>query len=332
MKYKIDKNTVVLILGGTGTVGSSLVEKFIELNVKKIKVVSRDESKLYALMVNSKNSDKIEQIIGDIRDIDSIEETLQDVDIVINAAAMKHVLYCEKFPEEAYKTNVLGTINIVKLCQKWKIKKFILISSDKVVSPTTAYGATKLMAERVVLSAHDRNNSCDFNIVRFGNIVGSRNSVLDLVKMAMNNGKAISIPSIPITRFVMTKHQSTKLVTDAIENSDGGQIFLLDMPVVAIKDLIYGFVGHYAKRSSIDRETLSYKKHVIGSNEKEYESLLTASEYQRAYKLSDDLIVIFPKIEGSRLDHIGVDFKISSNSKEALTTKQIEDLLESSNL
>ena len=185
MNYKIDRDTVVLILGGTGSVGSMLVEKFLALDVKKIKVIARDESKQSELIVNN-NSDKIEPIIGDIRDIDSMEDAMKGVDVVVNAAAMKHVWYCENFPEEAYKTNVLGTINLVRLCKRMKIKKLILISSDKVVNPTTAYGASKLMAERVILAAHKRDQSNDFNIVRFGNVIGSRNSVLDLVSKAIN--------------------------------------------------------------------------------------------------------------------------------------------------
>ncbi len=331
MSYKIDKDTVVLIVGGTGSVGSMLVEKFIEIGVKKIKVIARDESKQTQLIVNS-NSDKIEPIIADIRDINSMEDAMNGVDIVINAAAMKHVWYCENFPEETYKTNVLGTINIVRLCKRMKIKKLILISSDKVVRPTTAYGASKLMAERVILSEHQRDPSNDFNIVRFGNVIGSRNSVLDLVSKAIDSNNKISIPPDDITRFVMTKSQAANLVIDAINSSTGGQIFLTDMPVVNILNLIETFITFYTDKLSIDPNKLDYKPHIVGSNEKRYESLLTTSEYERAYELTPGLIVVGQNPKNDRQQPLGDDFKISSREKVVLSNQQMFDVIKNANL
>jgi FlaA1/EpsC-like NDP-sugar epimerase len=331
VNYKIDRDTVVLILGGTGSVGSMLVEKFLALDVKKIKVIARDESKQSELIVNN-NSDKIEPIIGDIRDIDSMEDAMKGVDVVVNAAAMKHVWYCENFPEEAYKTNVLGTINLVRLCKRMKIKKLILISSDKVVNPTTAYGASKLMAERVILAAHKRDQSNDFNIVRFGNVIGSRNSVLDLVSKAINTNNKISMPPDDITRFVMTKSEAANLVIDAIENSSGGQIFLADMPVVNILSFVETFVTFYTDKLSIDRNKLSYKPHAVGSNEKHDESLLTSSEYDRAYRLTPKLITVGLAEKNDDQQPLGGEFKISSRDGVVLSTQQMIGVIKKANL
>src|SRR3989344_2773133 len=195
--YKeIFKDKRVAVIGGLGSIGSKIVSKLKELAVKKIIIIDNRETELFYAKEDKKESE-IEGIFADVRDYDSIENALNNVDIVFHAAAMKHVIISEDNPFEAIKTNVLGTKNVIEASIKNGVEKTILISTDKAVNPTSVMGATKLLAEKLVgaiaTSKSLRKNRTQFGIVRFGNVLYSRGSVLEIWNRQIKDGKKITI-------------------------------------------------------------------------------------------------------------------------------------------
>jgi len=231
------KNKVVLVTGGTGSFGKKFIYKALELGVKKIIIFSRDELKQYE-MKQEIQDERLRFFIGDVRDVQRLERAFDGVDIVIHAAAMKHVDACEYNPFEAIKTNIQGAQNIVEAAINQGVEKIIALSTDKACSPVNLYGATKLASDKLFVAANSYvgDKKTRFAVVRYGNVVGSRGSVAPFFKKMRETG-VIPITDERMTRFWITLDQGVQFVVDSLERMYGGEIFVPKIPSMNIMDL-----------------------------------------------------------------------------------------------
>src|SRR3989344_3193062 len=215
---KLFKDKTILVTGGTGSIGSEIVRQLLNYDPKVIRILARHEDRHYTLMHElGVNHAKLRFIVGDIRDKDRLRMAMDGVDIVFHAAALKQVPMCEYNSFEAVKTNVIGTQNVIEVARDFNVEQVIGVSTDKVVDPQGVMGVSKLMAEKLFLSTfyYQGNRRTKFACVRFGNVLGSRGSVLPVWKKQIANGQPVTVVDNKMTRFFMTISQAVKLVLDA---------------------------------------------------------------------------------------------------------------------
>ncbi|ABR56014.1 polysaccharide biosynthesis protein CapD [Methanococcus aeolicus Nankai-3] len=287
-------NKVILVTGGTGSIGKEIVKTLLNFNPKAIRVLDINETALFDLE-QELNTPKIRAFLGDIRDKDRLKRAVEGVDIIFHAAALKHVPLCEYNPFEAVKTNVIGTQNLIDVAMDEEVEKFITVSTDKAVNPVNVMGATKLLAERLTTSAnlYKGHRKTAFSVVRFGNVLNSRGSILPLLKEQLKNGKDITLTHPEMTRFIMSINDAVKLVLKSCTLAKGGEIFILKMPSVKIKDLIEVVVEELAPKYGYDPEEINIK--IIGKRpgEKLYEELIVEEEIYKLEEL-EDMFVVYP--------------------------------------
>lgn len=316
MPNMIDEH-VVLVTGGTGSFGQHFVRKILETcQPKKVIVFSRDELK-QAEMRRQMNDPRLRFFIGDVRDRERLYRAFHGVDIVVHAAALKQVPVCEYNPFEAVKTNILGTAHVIDAASDCGVKRVMVISSDKAVSPINLYGATKLVAEKLSISAnaYAGGSGTKFSVVRYGNVVGSRGSVVPLFEQSRQTGR-IPITDERMTRFWMTIDQGVSFVLRCIEVMRGGEVFVPKVPSMRVIDL----ARTLAPECTID---------VIGirEGEKLHEVLIHADEVRRTFE-SDGFFVILPERSLIRLDgwdHVRplpAGFVYSSDTNEQWLTRE----------
>ena len=285
MKKKISqnlfKNKTLLITGGTGSFGNAVLNIFHKLSPKEIRIFSRDEKKQED-MRKIYNKDNIKFYIGDVRDYQSVNRSMIDVDYVFHAAALKQVPSCEFYPFEAVKTNILGTENIIQAASYYNVKKVVVLSTDKAVYPINAMGMSKAIAEKI-MSAHARlnpNNSTIVCATRYGNVMGSRGSVIPLFIKQLKSGKKITVTDPNMTRFLMSLKDSVNLVLFAFQNAKQGDLFVQKSPATNMGNLAEAISEIYNKKTNI---------RVIGTRhgEKLYETLVSREEMVRAKDLGD---------------------------------------------
>ena len=240
------KNKTILIIGGTGSFGQAFLNRIIKSQFKKINILSRDEKKQEDLRNFYKNS-KISFYIGDIRDKMSILEPMQNVDYVFHAAALKQVPSCEFYPLEAIKTNVLGTQNVLDCAVESKVKKLIVLSTDKAVYPINAMGMTKALMEKIIIAKSRtlKKNETKVMITRYGNVLFSRGSVLPLFIKQIINKEKITVTDMNMTRFLMTLDDAINLVQFAINEGENGNIYIPKTPGASIKTLVNALLSIY---------------------------------------------------------------------------------------
>lgn len=234
-------NKVVLVTGGTGSFGKEIVFNLLKnYKTKKIIVFSRDEQKQFFMNNELGNKKNIRFFVGDVRDLERLDMATRGVDFIIHAAAMKHVMIAEYNPIEAIKTNIIGAQNIIISSIKNKVDKVIALSTDKAVNPINLYGSTKLAAEKLFIAANNLSgkNGTIFSVVRYGNVLASRGSVIPLFLDLRNKGvKNVPITDKMMTRFVISISEAVKFVINSLKNSKGGEIFVPKIPSVKIVDL-----------------------------------------------------------------------------------------------
>ena len=233
------KNQVVLVTGGTGSFGKKFTRILLEeKQPKKIIIFSRDELKQHEMQVGGYNDQRLRYFIGDIRDRERLLRAMHGVDIVVHAAALKQVPACEYNPMEAVKTNIMGTSNVLEAALDAGVKKVMTISTDKAVSPANLYGATKLAAEKLTIqsNAYAAGSSTRYSCVRYGNVVGSRGSVVPLFLKQRGNGQ-ITVTDDRMTRFWLSLEQGVRFVIDCIEQMEGGEVFVPKIPSTTVMDL-----------------------------------------------------------------------------------------------
>lgn len=286
------EDKVVLVTGGSGSIGKEIVNKLAKLNPQSIRVFDNNETALYEVAEEIK-SDKIRTLIGDIRDKDRLKRAFEGVDIVFHAAALKHVPLCEINPFDAVKTNVVGTQNVMDCAIDEGLEKVILVSTDKAVNPISVMGATKLLAERLTISANYYTGNKDpiFSCVRFGNVLNSRGSVVPLFKKQIKNGGPVTITDPGMSRFIMKIPDAAELILKAGKKAMGGEIFILKMPAVNILDLAEVMIEELAPKYGYNPNEIEIS--IIGKriNEKLFEELMTEDEARCAID-NHDLIIL----------------------------------------
>lgn len=280
----------ILITGGTGSFGTTMIKKIIDSEqVEAIRIFSRDEKKQHDLRVKF-NSEKLEFFIGDIRDRESIAAAINGMDVIFHAAALKQVPTGEFFPDEMIKTNVNGATNLINAIQaNGNIKKAILLSTDKAVFPINTMGLTKAVAEKLFSAAAKNSKKTIFNIVRYGNVMASRGSVIPLFTEKILSGSVLPITDPNMTRFLLSLDDAIDLVLHAIENGKQGDLFVKKAPSVTVETLANALGSVFKK---------DIKTEIIGSRagEKIHETLITAAELSRSEE-SDDYFRILPETE-----------------------------------
>jgi FlaA1/EpsC-like NDP-sugar epimerase len=293
-------NQNVLVIGGTGTIGQAIIKKVIALNPKVVRIYSRDEYKQFMMQDELRHVKNLRFLIGDVRDKERLDRAMHGIDTVFNLAALKHVPACEYNPFEAVQTNVIGTQNVIECAIKNRVKKVIYTSSDKAVSPTNTMGATKLLAERLIASADYTKGGGTpiFAAVRFGNVIGSRGSVIPLWEKQIEGKKVITITEPNMTRFMMSISQAADLVMEAYKQAIGGEVFVLKMPVIRLGDLAKVVIEKHCNKVDISAEDIRIEKIGLRPGEKIYEELMTEQESSESIEY-EEMFAILPhhKIE-----------------------------------
>ena len=283
MKKNFFKNKSFLINGGTGTFGKEAL-KFLskKTGVKKIVLFARDEHKFHDLERFNNLPKNVRLFIGDVRDENRIDIALKDIDYVLHAAALKHVPYAEYNPSECINTNIAGTNNVINACIRNKVKKCVLVSTDKAVNPINLYGATKLCCEKNFIASNNYSiNSTSFLVTRYGNVVGSRGSLIEkLIEAKKNNYKEFNITDKNMTRFWIDISDGVKFVFNCLEQSQGGEIFVPKMKSMKILDCIKSFLPS-AKINEIG----------VRPGEKIDEVLIT-KDNKNVYELKDYFVIL----------------------------------------
>ncbi|QXB05524.1 polysaccharide biosynthesis protein [Providencia rettgeri] len=267
------KNKILLITGGTGSFGNAVLDRFLNTDIKEIRIFSRDEKKQDDMRKKYNNS-KLKFYIGDVRDYQSILNATRDVDYIYHAAALKQVPSCEFYPMEAVKTNVLGTENVLEAAIQNEVKRVVCLSTDKAVYPINAMGISKAMMEKVIV-AKSRNVNPKKTIIsatRYGNVMASRGSVIPLFLRQIINRQPITITDPNMTRFMMTLNDAVDLVLHAFENGTNGDIFVQKAPAATIDTLVQALLKITNKPT--------HQVNIIGTRhgEKLYEALCSREE------------------------------------------------------
>lgn len=271
------KNKILMITGGTGSFGNTVLNRFLDTDVKEIRIFSRDEKKQEDMRIALGN-DKVKFYIGDVRDSASLSQAMVGVDYVFHAAALKQVPSCEFFPMEAVKTNVLGTENVLNAAIACNVKRVVVLSTDKAVYPINAMGISKALAEKLVIAKSRMIPSGSETVVcatRYGNVMASRGSVIPLFVNQLKNGQPLTVTDPNMTRFLMSLEDSVDLVLHAFEHSKQGDIFVQKAPASTVGDLAQALQELFDATGELK---------VIGTRhgEKLYESLISREEMAKS--------------------------------------------------
>jgi len=290
----------VLVTGGAGTIGRELVSQILEAEPAELRVMDSNESEIFLLeqdvasQAGNLNIRSVNFHVGDVRDASRTRRLADGVDVVFHTAALKHVTVCERSPFDAVLTNIIGMQNVIDAALASDVERVILTSSDKAVNPTNVMGTSKLMGERLMTAANSLNSRgrTVFSSTRFGNVLGSRGSVVPIFHRQIREGGPVTLTDPEMTRFVMTVAESCRLVLSAAELARGGEVFVTKMPVVRIEDLACVMIALLAPRYGYDPRDIAID--VIGSKpgEKLYEELMSDEETRRTVELTDMFSVL----------------------------------------
>lgn len=321
-------DTVLMITGGTGSFGKTVLKRFLETNVKEIRILSRDEKKQHDIRTSFNNS-KLRFYIGDVRDYGSVNCALKGVDYVFHAAALKQVPSCEFHPMEAVKTNIAGTENVLEAAVVNKVKKVVLLSTDKAVYPVNAMGISKAMAEKLLIAKSRMLNESETVLcaTRYGNVMASRGSVIPLFVSQLKQQQSLTITDPSMTRFLMSLEESVELVLFAFINGQQGDIFVQKAPASTIGDLAEAIKEIFDSNSEI---------RVIGTRhgEKLYESLVSREEMAKAedmglyYRIpADNRDLNYSQYFSEGEETISEQDDYTSHNTKRLSVDQVKDLL-----
>lgn len=319
------REQVILVTGGTGSFGKKFVEMMLaEYHPAKLIVFSRDELKQHEMRVAGFDHPSLRYFIGDVRDVDRLRRAMHGVDIVIHAAALKQVPACEYNPMEAIKTNILGSSNVVEAALDAQVKKVLALSTDKAVNPVNLYGATKLAAEKLMVQSNSYAGgmATRFSCVRYGNVVGSRGSVVPIFLQQKSSGK-LTITDERMTRFWLTLEQGVRFVIHCVEVMHGGEVFVPKIPSMKIVDLARAIAP------GISLEVVG-----IRPGEKLHEVLISEDESRSTIEM-EDMYVVQPSM-GTWFGHdwqseghaLPAGFRFGSdNNPQWLSVDQIREMV-----
>jgi FlaA1/EpsC-like NDP-sugar epimerase len=282
------KNKSVLVTGCCGTVGGELVRQLLEIcSVKELIGLDNNESELFFLEQKHHSFKQARFFLADVRDRDKLKSKMQGIDIVFHAAAFKHVILCERSPFEAVQTNIQGVSNVIKAALENKVERVIFTSSDKAVNPTSVMGTSKLMGERLMTAANSnqRSKGTIFTSTRFGNVLGSRGSVIPIFREQIRLGGPVTLTAPEMTRFIMSIQEAVRLVIDSAMLACGGEVFVTKMPVMRIQDLAKIMIDELAPRYGHQPKDIHIEMIGIKPGEKLYEELMSHEEIRRSWEL-----------------------------------------------
>ncbi|ABX12046.1 SDR family NAD(P)-dependent oxidoreductase [Nitrosopumilus maritimus] len=285
------ENKTILITGGTGSLGTALTKRLLKSKVGTIRIFSRDEWK-QTKMFEELDDSRLRFFIGDIRDKERLSRAVEGVDYVFHAAALKQVPIAEYNPFEAIKTNVYGTQNLVDVCLDNNVKKVVAIGTDKAASPANTYGATKLLMEKIIISANFFKgiHKTSFVCVRYGNVLGSRGSVLPRFIEQISNKGVITLTDPKMTRFTITMNGAIDLVLRALKNGNGGELFVPRLKSYTLEELKNAIIELSGKKVKI-------KKISLRPGEKFHETLISGDEISQTYESKEDYIIFQQSID-----------------------------------
>jgi UDP-N-acetylglucosamine 4,6-dehydratase/5-epimerase len=322
----IFKNKILLITGGTGSFGNAVLDRFLDSEIKEIRIFSRDEKKQHDMRV-AYNNPKIKFYIGDVRDYRSIEQAMFNTNYVFHAAALKQVPSCEFYPIEAVKTNVLGTENVLNAAISNDVEKVVCLSTDKAVYPINAMGVSKAMMEKVFVAKSRNSKNTIITGTRYGNVMASRGSVIPHFHDQIINGKNITVTNPNMTRFMMTLDHAVELVLFAFNNGQSGDIFVQKSPASTIGDLAIAMKEIY-------NSDVIIKNIGIRHAEKMHETLLSIEERMVSedlgnyYKVSaDNRDLNYDKYFSEGIDSKAVLEEYNSFNTNRLSIQELKDLL-----
>jgi len=324
------ENSSLLITGGTGSFGNMFVPMILKnYNVKKIVIFSRDEMKQWEMAKLFEGDDRVRFMIGDVRDKDRLYRALDGIDFVIHAAATKIVPTAEYDPFECVKTNVIGAMNLIDACIDKGVKRVVALSTDKASSPANLYGATKLTSDRLFVSgnAYSGSHETRFSIVRYGNVMGSRGSVIPFF-LSIAKGASFPITDNRMTRFMISLEEAVKLVWYAFEDMKGGEIYVKKIPSMKVTDIALA-VNNKCKQEFVG----------IRPGEKLHEQMIGSEDAQYTYEYPDHFKIL-PSINNwsKDLNRIGSGVKVKSDfiyrsdtNKDWMDVSQLKDWIENNN-
>ncbi|HRW03975.1 MAG TPA: polysaccharide biosynthesis protein [Caldilineaceae bacterium] len=331
------KGQSVLITGVCGTVGGELLRQVVKRKPAQIVGLDNNESELFFLMEEYASHPNIKLYLGDVRDKDKLIQTMRGIDIVLHSAALKHVILCEESPRDAIQSNILGVQNVIDAAMVNQVRRVLFTSSDKAVNPTNVMGTSKLMGERLMTAANATRRG-DFPIfasTRFGNVLGSRGSVIPLFKRQIEQGGPVTLTDERMTRFIMTLEEAVQLVMESTFLARGGEVFVTKMPVLHIRDLAEVMIEELATRDSAGSSAVDLK--IIGSKpgEKLYEELMNDEETRRTIELTHYFVVlpafksVYKEIEYCypNMSDVGLEKPYNSALQSPMTKAEIRDYL-----
>jgi FlaA1/EpsC-like NDP-sugar epimerase len=315
----------VLVTGAAGTVGQEIMTQLAELPVHSVVAIDNDEQETFFLERRLEHVGHFSFALADICDLHGLTGLMEGVDIVIHAAALKHVGLCERAPRVAIQTNIIGTQHVIQAAVAAGVKRFLLTSSDKAVNPTSVMGTSKLMAERLVAAANmqSRNGPAILAACRFGNVLGSSGSVIQVFRQQIAAGGPVTLTHADMTRFIMTLSQAVSLVMDAVFLARGGEVFVTKMAVCRIEDLARIMIDELAPRHGRGPEDVRIE--IVGPKpgEKFYEELINDEEVRRVCELDRHFVVV-PALRANR--------GVISYDYEGLVAKRISQPYNSANV
>ncbi len=322
------KDKVLMITGGTGSFGNTVLRRFLSTDVREIRIFSRDEKKQEDMRIALAN-DKLKFYIGDVRDYDGLHQAMKGVDYVFHAAALKQVPSCEFYPMEAVRTNVIGTENVLNAATANGVQRVIVLSTDKAVYPINAMGISKAMAEKLMVakSRMQQKGETVFCATRYGNVMASRGSVIPLFVSQLKEGKPLTVTDPNMTRFLMSLDDSVDLVLYAYEHGEQGDIFVQKAPASTIADLAQALKELFEKDNEI---------RIIGTRhgEKLYESLISREEMAHArdmggyYRIpADNRDLNYAKYFSEGEEKISHLDDYTSHNTHRLNVEQVKELL-----
>ncbi|UJF35792.1 polysaccharide biosynthesis protein [Paenibacillus hexagrammi] len=321
------RDQTILITGGTGSWGQELTKRLLVEQPKQIRIFSRNEYAQVNMHRKFGFHPALRFMIGDVRDLTAMEDACRGVDYVFHLAALKHVPVCEDQPDEALKTNVNGTDNVIRASIRQQVKKVIDVSTDKAVDPTNFYGMTKALGEKMMIKANDLSDTTRFVCIRGGNVLGTNGSVVPFFKHLIEQGSDLPLTSQDMTRFFLTLPDAINLLLQAAQTSVGGETYVMKMKACRITDLAQVLIDRLA-RTPVTTMLIG-----IRPGEKLHEVLISQHEAPSTYRYSDQYYVILPshapESTKKQYAHLSkANLKEYASNDELLVPEQIEAMLE----
>ena len=288
-------NKRILVTGACGTVGRELVRQLLEeYRIAELTAIDNNETDLFLLEQKFLKHARASFFLGDVRDSGKLHRVMKGMDVIFHAAAFKHVLLCERSPFEAVQTNIIGVQNIIYAAIENNVERVVFTSSDKAVNPTNVMGTSKLMGERLMTAANSRLRTTGpiFASTRFGNVLGSRGSVIPVFQEQIRLGGPVTLTDPGMTRFIMSIKEAVQLVIDSAHIMLGGEVFVTKMPVIRIQDLAEVMIRELAPAYGYSPEEISIETIGVKPGEKMYEELMNFEETRRSWELERYFVVL----------------------------------------